>query len=171
MVAAILMTQYLMRPRIAYVRSSDLISKYAGTIESHEVAQKTQDQRKANLDTLQGDYRRAMNIYNESYAKLSPAERSDREDYLAKHEQQIVSYAQEAGKMAEEEEEKLMQGVLSQINSFIASYGKEHGYDMILGTTAAGSLLYAEDGYDITDEVLNILNAQYKSTNATTASR
>lgn len=159
------------KPKIGFVRSNDLISKYAGTVESRQIAEKAQGEWKANLDTLQSDYRRAMNTYNENYAALSPAERKDREEQLAHQEQQVVTYARETGVMAEQEGEKLMQGVLNQINTFVIEYGKEHGYDMILGTTAAGSLLYAEDGYDITEEVLAALNAQYKSSGPANAAK
>lgn len=159
------------KPKIGFVRSNDLISKYAGTVESRHIAEKTQGAWKANLDTLQSDYRHAINTYNESYAMLSAPERKDREERLAHQEQQVATYAREAGIMAEQEGEKLMQGVLSQINTFVMEYGRQHGYDMILGTTAAGSLLYAEAGYDITEEVLAALNAQYKSSGSANAAK
>lgn len=171
MIAVALIARHTAGPNIAYVRSNDLIAKYAGTIESHQVAQKEQEKWRANLDTLHGDYRRAVNLYNETYAGLSAPERKDREENLGRQKDQVASYAQEVERLAAEEEEKLMQGVLSQINTFIAVYGKEHGYDMILGTTAAGSLLYAEDGYDITDDVLQGLNAHYKTSDATSAAK
>lgn len=159
------------KPKIGFVKSNDLISKYAGTVESRQIAEKAQGEWKANLDTLQSDYRHAMNTYNESYSMLSVSERKDREEQLAYQEQQVATYARETGMLSEQEGEKLMQGVLNQINTFVMEYGKEHGYDMILGTTAAGSLLYAEDGYDITEEVLAALNAQYKSSGTANAAK
>lgn len=46
---------------------------------------------------------------------------------------------------------------------FIKSYGKEKGYAYIYGTGDAASVLYAEEKYDITKEIIKLLNDKYKS--------
>jgi len=153
-------------PRIAYVRTSDLVLGYTGTKESRQVSQQSVQEAKASLDTLHMDYRTAVDQYNKDYVKLSAPERNDREGHLAAQEEQMERYAIETQQRAREADEKLMQGVLSQIGTFVEGYGKRKGYDAIFGTTSAGSLLYGEGGIDITDEVLRELNQSYGGTNA-----
>ena len=49
------------------------------------------------------------------------------------------------------------------------TYGKEKGYSYIYGTGDAATVLYAEDKYDITKEVVKALNDKYKATSKTDA--
>ena len=51
---------------------------------------------------------------------------------------------------------------MSQINSFVKQYAEQEGYDIILGTTQSGSLLYANNALDITEEIVEALNQYYK---------
>ena len=48
------------------------------------------------------------------------------------------------------------------IIAFLKEYNKEKGYNLILSTTLGGTVFYAEDGFDITQDILKQLNAQYK---------
>jgi outer membrane protein len=63
---------------------------------------------------------------------------------------------------AQSEEAKLAEGVLNQINGFVETYARDRGYTLVLGTTQTGSLLYASDAVDITEEVLQGLNQAYQ---------
>ncbi|MFP9112760.1 OmpH family outer membrane protein [Flavobacterium sp. RHBU_3] len=58
--------------------------------------------------------------------------------------------------------------VVSQIKKVIKEYGKKKGYDYIYGTGDAASVLYAKEGYDVTDEILKEINDKYKSTKGST---
>ena len=53
--------------------------------------------------------------------------------------------------------------VKNRATQFIKDYGKEKGYDYIYGTGEAVSILYAQDKYDITNEIVKSLNDKYKS--------
>ncbi len=53
--------------------------------------------------------------------------------------------------------------IISRMKKHIREYGKKHGYDYIYGTGDAASVLYAKEGYEITDEVLKELNDKYNS--------
>jgi outer membrane protein len=57
-----------------------------------------------------------------------------------------------------------MDSLVSGVKKFIKAYGKEKGYSYIYGTGDAATVLYAEDKYDITKEVVKALNDKYKST-------
>ena len=46
----------------------------------------------------------------------------------------------------------------------LKEYGKEKGYDYIYGSgDAAPSILYAKDSYDITKDIIKMINDKYKA--------
>jgi len=63
-----------------------------------------------------------------------------------------------------------MDSVVSNVKKFIKSYGKEKGYAYIYGTGEAATILYAEDKYDITKDIIKLLNEKYNSTSKSEAS-
>ncbi|MFV8328158.1 OmpH family outer membrane protein [Flavobacterium sp. ZS1P14] len=82
---------------------------------------------------------------------------------LQKREQQL-GYAQQAlSQQLQQESGKEMDSLVSGVKKFIKAYGKEKGYSYIFGTGDAASILYAEDKYDITKEIIKELNDKYKS--------
>lgn len=52
--------------------------------------------------------------------------------------------------------------IVSRMKRHIKEYGKKKGYDYIYGTGDAATVLYAKDGYEITDDILKELNDKYK---------
>ena len=63
--------------------------------------------------------------------------------------------------MPSRDQHELLQGALNQINEFVAQYAEANSYDVVLGTTAGGNVLYGAEYVDITDEVIEGLNASY----------
>lgn len=82
---------------------------------------------------------------------------------LQKREQQL-SYAQQAMLQQLQQESGVeMDSLVKDVKKFIKGYGKEKGYAYIYGTGEAVSILYAEDKYDITKEIVQLLNDKYKT--------
>ena len=67
------------------------------------------------------------------------------------------------------EQQKLTQEFQAEIDSvivnvkdFVKNYGKTNGYNYILGTSdAAATVMYGEDQSDLTQTILEALNAKY----------
>ena len=47
------------------------------------------------------------------------------------------------------------------INAFLKEYNKTHGYSLIFSNTGFDNLLYADSAFNITEEIVNGLNARY----------
>ncbi|MBI4646903.1 MAG: OmpH family outer membrane protein [Bacteroidia bacterium] len=93
---------------------------------------------------------------------LDQQQRAIKEQVLTDQKNDIIKYTQTINNNAKEEENKMLEGVLNQINSFSEEYGKTNGYDLVFGTTLSGSILYGCPARDITDEILEALNNRYK---------
>jgi len=148
-------------PKIAYVRSQELIYGYLGMKEAQSEYQEKTQAWQANVDTLELDYQRAVNKYNQDIGSLTESETLERQAILKAQQSNLIGYADAVDKKAKEEDEQMTQGSLNQINSFIEQYGEDQGYDAIFGTTVAGNLLYGKDAIDITDQVLDAMNKNY----------
>lgn len=133
-------------PNIAYIRSDALVNGYTGMKEAREAFTRKQSGWQANLDSLRAGLER-----------IPASAREER----AQQQQTMARYAESIRRQSEEADQKMTQAVLDQINAYVEQYGKEHGYDLILGTTKSGNLLYGSPSLDITDELLKDMNAHY----------
>ncbi len=52
--------------------------------------------------------------------------------------------------------------IWKQINQWVNEYGKKKGYDFILGAAGNGSLMYASEIHNITDQVIVFINKKYQ---------
>jgi outer membrane protein len=80
-----------------------------------------------------------------------------REEYLTKKEQFEQDNAQLQG--------DYNQQVLTQINQYVKEYALSNNYSYVLGADGTGALMFAEDGVEVTKDVLVYINNKYKGIN------
>ncbi|MEN1784860.1 MAG: OmpH family outer membrane protein, partial [Bacteroidota bacterium] len=76
-------------------------------------------------------------------------------------QQQLNNYQQAIQKQIQEEDQKMTQTVINDINAYVKEYGKREGHRIIFGARGSGSIMYAEEAANLTETVLAGLNAQY----------
>ena len=57
--------------------------------------------------------------------------------------------------------DRINEAVWQQLNRLIKQYGKEHGIRVLVGANGMGSVMYYDEGYDITDKVIEYVNKDY----------
>lgn len=147
--------------KVAFVRSHDLIYNYNGMKEAQHVFNKQKERWQANLDTLELTFKISLNQFQKDVASMTESEKRQRERLLAVQQNNISQYQSQIQEKAETQEAELMDGVLSQVNTFIQNYAEKHGYDIVFGTTLSGSVLYGKDALDITKNIEEALNQHY----------
>ncbi len=155
--------QYFFSIKIVYVRSEVLISGYTGTKEAYALFENERKNLEANIDTMNMEYQNQIQSYNNSREKLSKEERINSEQYLDNQRNSLIQYTDVINEKIKEKEKKLSQDLFNQINSYIEEYSKRKGYDIVMGTTNSGNLLYGNKALDITDDLLLNLNNNYKT--------
>jgi len=116
----------------------------------------------ANLDTLRKDAERKIREYETTAPRLSLKERTLMEELIQSKQDQYENYKQVITDKIKEADQELTTKVLSKVNDYIRRYGKQEGYSIIMAATQYGNIIYAEEQADITEEVLEGLNAEYK---------
>lgn len=135
-----------------YTESKDIEAKYKA--KSQEMG-KELDVEVARFKTDAQNFQKNAQANGQAWAQQKGAE-------LQKREQQL-SYAQQAMlQQLQQESGQEMDSLVVNVRKFIKSYGKEKGYAYIYGTGEAATVLYAEDKYDITNDVVKLLNDKYK---------
>ena len=156
--------------KTAFVDTSKLMSEYteAKDIEAKYKA-KSQEMGKeleaeiARFKTEASSFQKNAQINGQAWAQQKGAE-------LQKREQQLQYAEQAMSQQLQQESGVEMDSVVSNVKKFIKSYGKEKGYAYIYGTGEAATILYAEDKYDITKDIIKLLNEKYNSTSKPEAS-
>ncbi|MEO7977868.1 OmpH family outer membrane protein [Flavobacterium sp.] len=149
--------------KTAYVDTSVLMKEYT---EAKDVEAKYKAQSEEKGRQLQAEINRfkqdAANFQNQAQAN-GQAWAQQRGAELQKREQQLGYAQQQLAQQLQQESGVEMDSLVSGVKKFIKDYGKKNGYSYIYGTGDAATVLYAEDKYDITKEIIKALNEKYKT--------
>jgi outer membrane protein len=157
--------------KTAYVDTSILMEEYteAKDIEAKYKAKgeemgKQLEAEVARFRTEASSFQKNAQTYGPQWAQQKGAE-------LQKKEQEL-SYAQQAMlRQLQDESGKEMDSLVKDVKKFIKDYGKEKGYQYIYGTGEVASVLYANDNFDITKEIVKLLNDKYKGNTTSEAKK
>ena len=118
----------------------------------------------ANVDSLMVDWQEELKLYEKERTKMSKKELELKQELLGNKQQQINNYRQAIQKQIREEDKKATQTVINDINDYVKEFGKKKGYDIIFGASGGGNIMYADQGTDLTAEILEGLNAEFTGT-------
>ena len=93
---------------------------------------------------------------------ISEARAIEARDQLLVKQENFRRLQQEMMDKASREQSELNKQLFDEITNFLKEYNKEKGFSIVLSTQLGGNVLYAEYGFDITKEIVDRLNANYK---------
>ncbi len=146
---------------LVYVDVNKLLEGYKRTKIVKAEFDKKAKTMKANVDSLMSDWQKELQGYEKERVSLSKKELELKQELLSNKQQQINNYQQAVQKQLQEEDKKVTQTVINDINDFVKEYGKKKGYKVIFGATGNGTIMYGEASSDLTDAVLDALNAEF----------
>jgi len=115
----------------------------------------------ANVDSLVADWQKELKVYEKERSKMSRKELELKQQLLSNKQQQVNNYQQAIQKQIQEEDKKVTQTVINDINDYVTDYGKEHGYRIIFGASGGGNIMYADETTDLTETILEGLNKEF----------
>lgn len=150
-----------MKEECVYVDVNVLMADYNGMKEAREAFEEKSKTWQANVDSLIVDFQNEIKTYEKERSKMTKKENELQQELLRNKQQQLGNYQQAIQKQSEEEDNRLTGDVVNEVNAYITEYGKTHNYKIILGANSSGNILYAQEGVNITEDVLNGLNTEY----------
>ena len=149
--------------KTAYVDTSELMKDYqeAKDIETKykakaNVAQQKLESEAAKFKADAQNFQKNAQANGQEWAQKNGQALQQREQQLQMMQQQMLEDLQVKS-------DKERETVVNAVKKFIKDYGKENGYSYIYGTGQPATVLYAEEKYDITKEILDLLNEKYKN--------
>jgi outer membrane protein len=147
--------------KIAYVDSAKILNEYKGSAEAKKAYEIKAKIWQSNIDTLTNEVKSAIQKYEKSIATMSKTEQDLSRQLIQSKQKQLSDYQRSIQENAKQEDGKLTQAIVSQINAFLLKYGKAHNYKLILIANQSGTIAYARDGLDITAKVIEEINNEY----------
>ena len=151
------MYMYMSLPKTAYVRVGYLYDNFQFKKELESKLTTIVSARKTVLDSLELHLKVLSNSIERSSKKDGQEIEKfnqERQQYLMK-KQQFEEDQQNQTKQYSDE-------ISKQISQYVEDYGKANGYTYLYGATGNGTILSANDKYDITTTVLEYINERYK---------
>lgn len=154
--------------KIVYINTDTLMNKYLLAVELNEAFLKKQEERRTELNVKAKSLDQEANEFQRKLQNngfLSEARAIDARDQLLVKQENLRRLQQEMIDKTAREQNDLNKQLFDKLTSFLKEYNKEKGFDIVLSTQLGGNVLFAVEGYDITQDVVNRLNADYKKEN------
>lgn len=101
------------------------------------------------------DYKKNAMANGQAWAQQKGAELQQREQQINYAQQSILQQLQQ-------ESGAEMDTLVKGYKKLIKEYGKDKNFDYIYGTGEVATILYAKDSYEITKDIVKIVNDKYK---------
>lgn len=110
----------------------------------------------AKLESEYKNFKQNAMANGQAWAQKKGAELQQREQEL-RYAQQALAQQLQGGSGTE------MDSLFIKYKKVFKDYGKEKGYDYVFGDNKGENVLYAKESYDITKEIVKIVNDKYKA--------
>jgi outer membrane protein len=146
---------------MAYVNIDSLLLNYQfakdaneSLIKKQENSRLTINSRAQQLQTEMGEFQKKL----EANAFLSRERAEQEQARLLKKQQELQQLDGKLSQQLLQDQQKMSEELRDTINAFMKDYNKDKKYEMIISNTSSDNVLYAAEGYDITAEVIKMLN-------------
>ena len=151
--------------RIVYINMDTLLNNYTQSRELNEAFLKKLEANRTELNIKVKNFDREAaefrnKVENNGFMTRERAEQAQM-DLMIK-QQNLQKLQQEMTENAQREQMEINRKLYDAITNFLTEYNKAKGFQLILSTTLGGNVLFAQEGFDITNDVVNQLNEQYK---------
>ena len=150
-----------LQSQLVYVDINKMVEGYDRTQKEREAFNAKVSTMQANVDSLMAGWQNELKVYEKERSGMTAKELELKQELLQNRQQQISNYQQAIQKQIQEEDQKMTQTVINDINDYVKEYGERHGYRLIFGASGSGNIMYAQEGADLTDRVLEGLNEDY----------
>ncbi|MBO5361807.1 MAG: OmpH family outer membrane protein [Paludibacteraceae bacterium] len=148
---------------IAYLNVDSLLVNYTFAQEASERLMKKQEDARLKLNTKARTLQNEMADFQrklENNAFLSRERAEKEQQRLLKKQQELQELEAQLTEDIMLENQKLNMQLADTLTNFLEEYNADSRYHVILSNSAKDNVLMAAEQYDITDEVIDALNAR-----------
>ena len=150
--------------KIGYVNVGDVLNGYERTKESERTLEQKVQQKQAELETRAGELKKLR----DSLELLSAQAREAKAKEIEEKSDEFQRLKARSQRDLVRERNAIGKTILDEIQAVITDYAKTNGFTVMLDRR---SLVYGQDAYDVTEEVLKLLNERYAAKKSSAAPR
>ncbi|MFN2261383.1 MAG: OmpH family outer membrane protein [Psychroflexus sp.] len=144
--------------KTAYVDNTVLIQDYY-KMESTEAEYDAKSKEMSDqLDAVAMEFQKEVQEFQENQASMSASKREEEQNRLMQKQQMLQQQQQQQSQALRQESDAAIDSLIQEVRDFVEVYGEDNGYTYIFGSNESANIMYAKDGLDITEEVLEKLN-------------
>ena len=150
--------------KIAFVEVDSLLSKYNFWNDLTEQMLKKEENIRTTLNEKGKKLEKEAAEFHRKYENngfISPERAQQEYQRIQKQQQDLEALQQKLMNELAAENQKNSLELRDSINSFLKLYNQDKGYDFIISNTGFDNLLYGNPVYNITNEIVEGLNARY----------
>lgn len=148
---------------IVYVNSDSLLENYEYFKEVRAKFEEKAKKAQANLQSKGTAFQKEVADYQKNAGTMSAEQRANTEERLARKQEELAQLNQNASSSLAQEEAQENEKLYNRVAEFLKKHAEDKGYKLVLTyTTSNPTVLYADKSMEITKEVIDGLNAEYK---------
>lgn len=149
--------------KIGYVDNGTVINKYQAKKDIEAKYQVKEEKFRKRADSIGQAFQAEVQETQKTAQRSSAKKQQELMAGLQQKQQQLQQQMQMENQQLTQEFQTEIDSAIVKVKDFVKDYGKKNGYTYILGTSdAAATVLYGEDQHDLTQTILDALNAEYK---------
>lgn len=149
---------------IAYINIDSLLLNYHFARESNESLMKKAEDSRLDLNVRGRQLQSEMNEFQrklENNAFLSRERAESEQNRLLRKQQDLQQLDNKLSQDLMAAQQKMSEQLRDTINNFLKWYNQDKKYEFILSNTSNDNILLSGEEYDITEEVVRLLNLRY----------
>jgi len=149
---------------VAYIRTDSLLVNYKFYNDLTEENIKKIEDKKMDINRRSDNFQKQVLAYQEKAQAngfISPERRQQEENRLTTMQQDLQKYVAQVEQELSIENDKMQRQLHDTIVNAIKLFNTPKKYELIFSNTGTDNLFYADDSYDITQEIIDFLNARY----------
>jgi outer membrane protein len=148
--------------KIGFVDNAKLINEYQEKIDVQDKLQakiKIYEQRR---DSVRQAFQIEINEAELKSRKMSQENLQKLSQELQQKDQMMTQRDQFEQQQLAQESQAQNDSLIKKVKNFVKDYGTKNGYNFILGSNEAGSVMYGNEDSELTQTILDALNTAYK---------
>ncbi|WP_270089597.1 OmpH family outer membrane protein [Sphingobacterium sp. SYP-B4668] len=151
--------------KIVYINADTLSEKYEYFKDIKVKMEAKVKKAQTDLQSKSQAFQREVADYQQKAATLSASERQATEEKLARKQDELGRLDQNASASIQQDEATEFNNVYNSITEYLKKHASEKGYKLVLTYSKSNpTVLFADAKLEITNEVVEALNKEYKAT-------
>lgn len=148
--------------KIAYIDNAKVVNEFKKKVDFEKKFQVKVAAFNKKADSLEKAIQIEAQLFQAKAGKMSQKNAETEYQALLQKKQMQDYQLQSEEQTLQGEGQKQIDTLIKEVKAFVKDYGKTNGYTYILGANDAGSVMYGTESNDITQVVIDALNAELK---------